>query len=27
MKGKACFTEADWNTTSTPEHQPYPAAE
>ncbi|MEB3034298.1 NAD-dependent epimerase/dehydratase family protein [[Mycobacterium] nativiensis] len=24
MKGKACFTEADWNTTSTPEHQPYP---
>lgn len=24
MKGKACFTEADWNTTSTPSHQPYP---
>ncbi|CAJ1501417.1 NAD-dependent epimerase/dehydratase family protein [[Mycobacterium] holstebronense] len=24
MKGKTCFTEADWNTTSTPEHQPYP---
>jgi dihydroflavonol-4-reductase len=24
MKGKACFTEADWNTTSTVDHQPYP---
>lgn len=23
MKGKDCFTEADWNTTSTVEHQPY----
>lgn len=23
MKGKACFTEADWNTTSTLDHQPY----
>lgn len=24
MKGKDCFTEADWNTTSTADHQPYP---
>ncbi|OBI05692.1 diaminohydroxyphosphoribosylaminopyrimidine deaminase [Mycolicibacter heraklionensis] len=24
MAGKTCFTEVDWNTTSTPEHQPYP---
>lgn len=23
MLGKDCFTEADWNTTSTPHHQPY----
>jgi len=23
MKGKAAFTEADWNTTSTEDHQPY----
>ncbi|HET9877147.1 MAG TPA: aldehyde reductase [Mycobacterium sp.] len=24
MQGKDCFTEADWNTTSTADHQPYP---
>jgi len=24
MKGKATFTEEDWNTTSTADHQPYP---
>ncbi len=24
MAGKDCFTEADWNTTSSLEHQPYP---
>jgi dihydroflavonol-4-reductase len=24
MKGKDCFTEDDWNTTSTADHQPYP---
>lgn len=24
MRGKPCFTEADWNTTSTADHQPYP---
>jgi len=24
MQGKACFTEEDWNTTSSHEHQPYP---
>lgn len=24
MRGKDCFTEADWNTTSTADHQPYP---
>lgn len=24
MRGRDCFTEADWNTTSTADHQPYP---